>query len=50
MELSKSHNVLKATLVEVGLPADSKQPSAWPTEKRRGVVAECREDCPAQGR
>ena len=32
MELSKSHGVLKATLVEVGPPADYARPSAWPTD------------------
>ena len=32
VELSKSHGVLKATLVEVGPPADYARPSAWPTD------------------
>ena len=32
MELSKSHGVLKAALVEVGPPADYAGPSAWPTD------------------
>ncbi len=33
MELSKSHSVLKAALVEVGPPADYAGPAAWPTDK-----------------
>ena len=32
MELSKSHGVLKAALVEVGPPADYARPAAWPTD------------------
>ena len=32
MELSKSHGVLKAALVEVGPPADCARPSAWPSD------------------
>ena len=32
VELSKSHSVLKATLVEVGPPADYARRSAWPTD------------------
>ena len=32
MELSKSHSVLKATLVAVGPPADDARPAAWPDD------------------
>jgi len=32
LELSKSHSVHKAALLEVGPPADCAQPSAWPTD------------------
>lgn len=32
MELSKSHGVLKATLAEVGPPADYAGPTAWPAD------------------
>jgi len=32
MELSKSHSVLKATLVAVGPPSNDTRPAAWPTD------------------
>jgi uncharacterized protein involved in exopolysaccharide biosynthesis len=33
MELSKSHSVHKAALLEAGPPADGVRPSAWPSDK-----------------
>ena len=49
MELSKSHGVLKATLVEVGPPADDARPSAWPTDSNIETLQRAVKIAPPKG-